>query len=189
MKKVFYTVLTGLVIACFSVLTYAQGMKPELSFDNETYYLKYSEISPMSDGYRNEYLRKDETPDSWEQMIAVYHFPNLDSPLEAAKDLAIALKQANPDTKFKLLENTKTGETILDFFVVSKEEPVKHEYNIFRYSKKEGLNGLVAYQFSYRTYGPEALTTFKKAFKKNRPKWVNLIAKAKIPPVIEKPIK
>ncbi|MDP8298519.1 MAG: hypothetical protein P9L88_01240 [Candidatus Tantalella remota] len=188
MKKTLYILVIGVILICFSTITYAQSIKPELSFDNETYYLKYSEISPMSDGYMNEYLRNDETLDSWKQRVAVYHFPNLDSPLQAAKDLAISLKQANPDTKFQLLENKKTGETILDFFVVSKEEPVMHEYNVFRYSTEKGMDGLVAYQFAYRTYGQESFNTFKKAFKKNRPKWVNLIAKVKIPPVIEKPI-
>jgi hypothetical protein len=72
-----------------------------------------------------------------------------------------------------VLRNPKTGEVIVDF-IVWPEDRAFHEFNVFRYGKRDG-GGLVAHQYALRAYGGDA-TEFLRGLKERRPKLLDAMA-------------
>ena len=179
--------LLSLVLAASFLLSlnnaYSLDKSKSIKFDGDTYYLAFSSKNPAG-GYFNEYLKEGENLNNWKKLLAVYNFPNLDDPLQAAQSLANMVKMTNKDANFQIIQNKERGEVIIDFFTWTQTEPTIAEFNIFRYTKVNGKPGLIAYQFAFRNYG-ELTPEYQKEFTENRSKWIGLIADSKIPALLE----
>jgi hypothetical protein len=80
--------------------------------------------------------------------VTVHAFPNGgNDAMRAAANLANLIRQRYPTAKYKVIDNPKTSEAIIDFLLaVPKREMM--EFNVFKYTP-DG-NGLVALQFARR---------------------------------------
>ena len=59
------------------------------------------------------------------------------------------LEQRYPDARFKIAENPKTGEVMVDFLVGAPGSEVV-EFNVFKYARHASGRGLIAIQFAQR---------------------------------------
>ena len=162
---------------------YSLDKTKKIEFDGDIYYLAFSAKNPGG-GYFNEYIREGENLNNWKRLLAVYHFPNLNNPVQAAQNVANMVKMTNKDARFQIIQNKERNEAIIDFFTWTQTEPTVAEFNIFRYTKGDGRPGLIAYQFAFRNYG-KLTAEYQKEFTENKSKWIGLIADSKIPDLHE----
>ena len=147
-----------------------------LSFDEVTYTRQF--VGNMKPGGLAEYIRPDQTVDNWTTLVAVRNFPKLDDPSAAAAQLVKTLKESNPEARFQLLVKQDESEAMVDFITWPKDGSYA-EFNVFRYLKRPGYAGLIAYQFAYRftETGPEAAERLKQ----DRQHWVDAMSRADFP--------
>ena len=90
----------------------------------------------------------DERIEAWTRLVTVHAFPNGgNDAMRAAANLANLIRQRYPTAKYKVINNPKTSEAIIDFLLpVPKSELM--EFNVFKYTPAG--NGLVALQFARR---------------------------------------
>lgn len=145
-----------------------------IKFDGEAYPNKFTNKSASLN--LAEYVRKDETFKNWTKLVAVRNFTNLTSPQDAVINFARTVKQQNPKAKYQILQSKDGKEVQIDFLTWPKTLEYM-EFNIHRYMKVEGYNGLISYQFAYRfkINAPESV----KYFKENKDRWVSKMVKAK----------
>jgi hypothetical protein len=89
-----------------------------------------------------------ESIEAWTRLVTVHAFPNGgNDAMRAAANLANLIRQRYPAAKYKVINNPKTFETIIDFLLpVPKSEMI--EFNVFKYAPAG--DGLVALQFARR---------------------------------------
>ena len=89
-----------------------------------------------------------ESIEAWTRLVTVHAFPNGgNDAMRAAANLANLIRQRYPTAKYKVINNPKTSEAIIDFLLpVPKSEMM--EFNVFKYTPAG--NGLVALQFAQR---------------------------------------
>ena len=173
MKKLVITLLL-----CVAALPSVFGQKtetaktPSLVFSGETYYLAYS---VQGDGmWLNEYLKPGDTLEKWTDMLALRDYGQSElTPKQAAASVARNLAATNPQARYAIIENEKTGEVIIDFFTWAGSTM---EFNVFKFSKVNGV--LKSYQFAHREYDDMEKM---KAFLSDKQSWVNKMASAAIP--------
>lgn len=145
-----------------------------IQFDGETYTKQFSSNKP--DIRLVEYVRSNETIDHWTKLVAIRQFTKLDNPKLSATHLANALKQQNPEAKFQIFVKKDGSEAQIDFLTWSDNSQYM-EFNIHRYLKVKGYDGLISYQFAYKLTdtSDQAMTQFKK----NRQQWINEMSEIK----------
>lgn len=174
MKKI-VLLLVGILL--LSPLGMAKENKSNVSFNNQKYELAYSEGAKGI--WLNEYLLPGETLNAWTKMVALRTYGNAAvSPKEAAIQVARNLMASNPQAKYAMHENSKTGEVLLDF--VTWDRTVE-EFNAFKFATING--GLVSLQFAFRTYNDVA--AMEKFMKTQRTDILQKFANMKIPEVQE----
>jgi hypothetical protein len=146
--------------------------KESVSFDGVTFVLASTTENPGEQV--KEYLPEGQKFESWTKLAAVREYPKLNDPRAVAENLVRALKQQNPQAPSSIIQNPKTGEVIVDFVTWPSDQSFV-EFNVFKYSKKEG-GGLIAQQYALREYQDTA--TFLKALKPVRTRIVDLMAKS-----------
>jgi hypothetical protein len=89
-----------------------------------------------------------ESIEAWTRLVTVHAFPNGgNDAMRAAADLANLIRQRYPGAKYKIINNPRTSEAIIDFLLpVPKSEMM--EFNVFKYAPAG--DGLVALQFARR---------------------------------------
>jgi hypothetical protein len=147
-----------------------------ITFDDVTYTRQF--VGNMNPGGLAEYVRPTETVDNWTTLVAVRNFPKLDDPAAVASQLVKTLKESNPEARFQLLVKEDESEAMVDFITWPKDGSYA-EFNVFRYLKRPGYAGLVAYQFAYRfsDTGPEATARIRQ----DRQRWVEAMSVADFP--------
>lgn len=147
-----------------------------ITFDDVTYSRQF--VGNMNPGGLAEYVRPGESVDNWTTLVAVRNFPKLDDPSRAAAQLVKTLKASNPDARFQLLVKEDESEAMVDFITWPKDGAYA-EFNVFRYLKRPGYAGLIAYQFAYRftDTGPDA----SERVKQDRQRWVEEMSRADFP--------
>ena len=147
-----------------------------ITFDDVTYSRQF--VGNMNPGGLAEYVRPGETVDNWTTLVAVRNFPKLDDPSKAAAQLVKTLKASNPDARFQLLVKEDESEAMVDFITWPKDGSYS-EFNVFRYLKRPGYAGLIAYQFACRftDTGPDA----SERVKQDRQRWVEAMSRADFP--------
>ena len=145
-----------------------------ITFDDEAYTNKFTNKSPTIN--LAEYVREDETFKNWTKLIAVRNYTNLTNPKAAAVNLARIVKKQNPKANYQILQSKESSEVQIDFLTWPSTLEYL-EFNIHRYMKVEGYDGLISYQFAYRfkMSEPESVALFKK----NKNHWVSKMVKAK----------
>ncbi len=183
--------LVFLFCLIFSInLTSAKDNLNSVSYNGNKYYLKYSEKSKEHNGYYNQYFKQNEDFDSWTEMIAVQHFPNVYSPIDLAHTFREYLEEYNCPSSLLIDEKDNVG--VLDFILIdSKTEnaPLKLEFNVFKYIKSPYC-GSVSMQYAkkYSIDDIKNLESVKKDFEKYRLKAIDKIMLITIPEVVNKDI-
>jgi hypothetical protein len=167
-------------VAALTVVLVAISAAPKshrnITFDDVTYSRQF--VGNMNPGGLAEYVRSGETVDNWTTLVAVRNFPKLDDPSRAAAQLVETLKTSNPAARFQLLVKEDESEAMVDFITWPKDGAYS-EFDVFRYLKRPGYAGLIAYQFAYRftDTGPEATERIKQ----DRQRWVEAMSRADFP--------
>jgi len=145
--------------------------KESVQFDGQTLILAFQNQSP-GEGLK-EFIPASENINAWTKFAAVHEYPKLTDPKAFANNLLESLKKQNPAAPSRVIENSSTGEVIVDF-ITWPENNAYVEFNVFKYAKKEGV-GIIAFQYALRKYGNA--TDWLKGFKPTRERLVNLMAK------------
>lgn len=183
--------LVFLFCLIFSInLTSAKDNLNSVSYNGNKYYLKYSEKSKEHNGYYNQYFKQNEDFDSWTEMIAVQHFPNVYSPIDLAHTFREYLEEYNCPSSLLIDEKDNVG--VLDFILIdSKTEnaPLKLEFNVFKYIKSPYCGSIsMQYAKKYSIDDIKNLESVKKDFEKYRLKAIDKIMLITIPEVVNKDI-
>jgi hypothetical protein len=160
-KKLF--VVFMFIAAQFLCAGFTLDKTNKTSFDGETYYLAFSSKQP-GQGFMNEYVREGETLKDWKKMVGVHHYPAISNPTEMA--------------------NAMAKDEALIYFMISNQQQAVTEFNMFRYAKRKGGQGLIGYQFAFRNYGPTG-ENYKKEFDTKLTGWVQMMATSEIPALLE----
>jgi hypothetical protein len=180
-KKLF--VVFMFIAAQFLCAGFTLDKTNKTSFDGETYYLAFSSKQP-GQGFMNEYVREGETLKDWKKMVGVHHYPAISNPTEMANAMAKQINQLNKGTGgFKILVNKEKDEALI-YFMISNQQQAVTEFNMFRYAKRKGGQGLIGYQFAFRNYGPTG-ENYKKEFDTKLTGWVQMMATSEIPALLE----
>ena len=161
------------------VISYPAFAKNVVIFDNKEYQLAF--INEGQSYSINEYIPGYQTIESWKNMITihVYHNQIGTPPVKFAERLGARIKSENPQANYKILMSKDRKEAIIDFLTWPKTNKFL-EFNIFKFRLHPKSNELMGLQFAIRHHG-KITKDFIDNFKNNRFRWVNLIAKMKIP--------
>ena len=159
-----------------------------LKYNGIKYSLQYSTKDKENNGYLNEYFKPGESYDNWSEMVAVYHFPNIYSPINQLESFRDYLNIINCPNAVKINEDKNYG--IIDFIMLdSKKLPIIIEFNVFKYEKSP-VCGTIAVQYAkrYLVTNNLQINNIKKDFKKIRKNTLKKIEHFEAPPVVEKEI-
>jgi hypothetical protein len=164
------------ITVALAAITAAPAPDRTITFDDVTYTRQF--LGDMKPGGLAEYVRDGETVDNWTTLVAVRNFPKLDDPGRAAAELVKTLKASNPLARFQLLVKEDESEAMVDF-ITWPQDGSYAEFNVFRYLKRPGYAGLIAYQFAYRftNSGPDASARMRQ----DRQRWVEAMSRADFP--------
>jgi hypothetical protein len=137
-------------------------------FDGERYARVHRER--QSDGDRMvQFVREPETLENWTQSIAIYRYTTIgNDPTRAAVELRDSVKAANTDAQAHLIVHSVTRDATVDFLTRTADRRYL-EFNVMRYAKDSGGNGLVALRFAHRFR--DAGKELSAQFDKNRLSW------------------
>ncbi len=102
-----------------------------------------------------EFIPRDETLETWTRLAAIREYPELNDPAEVVKVVIKRLEEHDPPIHYDLLENSKTGESVLDFTMLEVDKSFV-EFNVFCFRKQAG-GGITSYQYAVRAYGDDVV--------------------------------
>ena len=140
MKRLF-----ALLFVLATVSSAAAGT-PTFSFSGESYIQKF-EVKGRAPNAQVEFGLADETLRGWTKLITLHAFANGNNAARAAATLANLVRERHKGAKYKVINNPKTGEAIIDF-LISVPNSELLEFNVFKYAPAG--NELVALQFARR---------------------------------------
>ncbi len=156
-----------------------------LDFQGEQYNLIYSQKSSEHNGYFNGYFKQGEDINSWTDMIAVHHFPNVFSPIETAHNFKEYLAQLR--CPCAISEDEENNRSMIDCLVIDSEElPIVLEFNVFKYEKHPEC-GTIAFQYvkKYSVDNVLQVEKVKKDFEKYRPRIIKQVLKYEMPELVK----
>lgn len=145
-----------------------------IQFDGEIYTQQFSTNKPEM--RLIEYVRQNETVENWTKLVAIRNFTKENNPKLSVTNLAKAVKQQNPDAKFQIFVKKDGSEAQIDFLTWTDDSQYM-EFNIHRYLKVKGYDGLISYQFAYKL--TDTSDQSMALFKKNRQQWINEMSEIK----------
>ena len=98
-----------------------------------------------------EYIPAGETLEKWSTMFAVRKQNIPSTPLDHAIRLAQSITQRNPKLGANVIFHEDNPEKAMVTFIAVGGGVI--EYNVWKFMKTDGFNGLVSYQFAVRNYG------------------------------------
>lgn len=118
-------------------------------FDGERYARVHRER--QSDGDRMvQFVREPETLENWTRSIAFYRYTKIgNDPARAAAELRDSMKAASSGAQAHMTVHSVTRDAIVDFLTRPADRRYL-EFNVMRYAKDSGGNGLVAFRFAHR---------------------------------------
>ena len=166
------------------------GIPGPVSFNNKSYSLSWSS-HPAPNFYKHEYIGKGDEVEKFHDMILIDVMTgNLQ-----LKDIVTAkieelkkIKAQNPVVNYQLLDNSKTGEYMIDFILTANGNDGKMniaEHNIYRYKKfadNVGHNGVLLFGVSARSYGNE-IGPFLNGLKTTKNDLIKQVAQYSIPAI------
>ena len=158
-----------------------------IKFNGKKYTLLYSIKSPEHNGYLNEYYKIGESYNTWSELLAMHHFPNVYSPIDQATAFAEYIEAGGCPVAISIDEKNNSG--IMDFILIyNKKLPIILEFNIFKYKKSKDC-GTVAVQYAKRYAVTNSMQAdeVKREFEKYRKKMLKKVNKFDIPSIISEP--
>jgi hypothetical protein len=157
-----------------------------VSFEKEDYFLVWSNSSNDS-YYKHEYIRKTDSITSFNKMISIEVLHGNLTPEDLATKKAKEMenrKASDPVTNYQLIDNTNTGEYLLDFLISDGD---LYEWNAYRYKLIDTPKGkaVMLFAFTIRSFdGAELdLNEFFNYIKENRTELIVNVANYKLPKV------
>jgi hypothetical protein len=100
-----------------------------------------------------EYLPAGENFDHWNRLASVRVFKDLKDPKQYLSNVAAAVKKSHPSANYRLLQDDKSKELVLDFLTFAPDSAPLHfaEWNLMRAKYVKG-KGLIVYQYAMRLY-------------------------------------
>jgi len=141
-----------------------------VQFDNQTLILAFEGNDPSHP--IKEFIPAGENINSWTKLASIQEYPEALDPKTFASTMVRVLKAQNPQSRNRVIENSETGEVLLDF-ITWPENCEYVEFNIFKFAKKKG-RGVIAFQYALRKYGDS--TAFLTDLKGTRIRLVNMMA-------------
>ena len=183
--KNFVLIITVIILGCGLCLAKSdKQVFPHVKFDGAKYTLFYSAKSKELGSYINEYYKKNQTYTTWNELIALHHYPNAYSPIDQAKEFKTYLQEENIPSELDIDE--KHNCAALDFIVISQQKrPILLEFNIFRFVKSPKC-GTIGFQYAkrYKLNNALEIKKFKKTVEKERKKYIKKFKKVTIPELI-----
>lgn len=132
----------------------------ESSTDKQTVTVDGAELTMSYEAEANgesirEFIPSDESLETWTRLAAIRDYPELNDPTAVAEAITKKLDDSDPPIHYDLLENSKTGESVLDFTVFPEDKSFA-EFNVFCY-RKQADGGLSSYQYAVRAYGDDVV--------------------------------
>ncbi|GEM_PF-6631710 len=183
--KYFVLIISILVLGCGLCL--AKSNKQEfqyVKFNGAKFTLFYSTKSKELGSYINEYYKKNQTYTTWNELIALHHYPNAYSPIDQAKEFRTYLQEQGVPSELNIDE--KHNSATLDFIIISQQKrPILLEFNIFRFAKSPKC-GSIGFQYAkrYKINNALEINKFKKTIEKERKKYIKKFKKVNVPELI-----
>lgn len=163
--------------------------KNVVKFDNQNYMLQFSQKSPYTTGYVNEYIKPEENTKNWTEMVGVYNYPTNNSPSEMAKQMAKMVKLTNPHAGVSVMNSKDNNTAIVDFLSWAPSKQTGKieflEFDVFKFQLYKN-NSVIALQYA-RKYSTKDISTsqdFVKNFKMTRNKYLKIVTTTPIPEII-----
>lgn len=156
-----------------------------LNFQGEQYNLIYSYKSSEHNGYFNGYFKSGEDMNSWTEMVAVHHFPNVFSPIETAHNFKEYLAQLR--CPCSISEDEKNNRGMIDCLIIDSDDlPIVLEFNVFKYEKHPEC-GTIALQYVKKFNVDNVLQVekVKSDFEKYRPKAIKQVLNYEMPELVK----
>ena len=153
---------------------------PVIKFNKSEFSLFYSAKTADPASYINEYYKNNQTYSTWNELMALHHYPDAESPSEQAKVFKNYLTEKGTMSELEVYDDDTA---VLSFFAInSKRVPVLLEYNVFRFIEYD-KGGTLGIQYAKRFRLNNALEAekIKREYKKNWKKYVKEINKIEIP--------
>lgn len=191
MKTLVFIISLNLISLSFinNLPTDYLGVKGPINFNKTDFELKWSN-KPSEKYYIQEYLPKNETLDSFNQMITI-SLLETDIKLEDAVMLKLAelekRKQTDGACNYEVYESPDKSEFIVDFLLGEYKDDVTTimEFNIYHYRKiklRKKQYAIVLYAYSKRSYADD-ITEFFKTLKEDRKTHINEMASTTKPTI------
>jgi len=154
------TIITLLFLACSAAFAHADT--PAFKFGGEAFIKKF-EVKGRAPNAQIEFGLAGESLEGWTKLLTLHAYATSGNDANrAAANLANLVRQRYKTSNYKVINNTKTAEAIIDFLIPVPNSDL-HEFNVFKYAPagKE----LVALQFALRVdllkVGVDAMRAFR----------------------------
>lgn len=180
-----------LTLLCININSVSASVNSDcIKYNGNKYVLLYSGKSVEHNGYYNQYFKSGEDFDSWSEMIAVQHYPNVYSPIDLANIFRDYLGECHCPSSMTVDNNKNIS--VLDFILIDdskKSFPITLEFNIFKYVKSSDCGTLsMQYAKKFLVYNQKDADKIKKNFAKYRPKALDEILKTNVPNIVNRDI-
>ncbi|MDR1529662.1 MAG: hypothetical protein LBS40_04605 [Burkholderiales bacterium] len=133
-----------------------------------------------------EYIPENETAEKWRHKLSFRHYPHLSDARMAGARLDNVLKQDPANTVETSISRKDKDEAVVVYLRWTESSDYM-EYHITRYHHREGVEGLVNYQFTFRfleAREPQMAETVAQ----NKSRWTNALANSQwsLPEVFSK---
>ncbi|WP_127844583.1 hypothetical protein [Psychroflexus aestuariivivens] len=183
--------LSSLILFAFTVDKVEDylSVKGPLTFNKTDFHLKWSD-KPNDEYYIQEYLPKDESLESFNQMLTIHLF-DTDIDLEGAVSQKVSeleeRKKTDPVCNYQVTESPDGKEFIVDFLLgeSNDDEMTIVEFNVYHYRQvdlKKKDKGIAVLAYSKRSYGDD-ITEFFKTLKAERNAHLNEMISSQKPSI------
>ncbi|MBZ0069817.1 MAG: hypothetical protein K8F26_13510 [Thiobacillus sp.] len=162
----------GAILFCaFCLVQSAAAQDSPIKLDGESFAKQFVGNPPNGDKLM-EFVKETETFEKWTKLIGVRYqqLPGAgNEPKRVAQGMAQIVKATNPKANSSIIANESSSEAIIDFLTWPPSGEYL-EFNVFRYVKSKGGNGVISVQFAKRFTSDTAPTIDQ--LKSLRKSWV-----------------
>ena len=162
------------------------GVPGPISFEGKTFDLTWSS-HPSPTYYKQEYVPDGQAVESYVEMFMIDVLTTGETPESASAAMIAGLDQrktgGDPVVNYAIIENTATGELVLDFLVSDTSSgEIIVEWNAYRYSPTAD-GGLTLFAISRRGYGDDGAKQFLSTLTNWRQASIQALATMDLPPI------
>ncbi len=172
-KQILVALLFFFIVVLTICVWFLIKSKHTISFDNQTYILKYSRVLHGGNVILNEYSPKKDSLENWSQLLTVNYYPNSRENIKYLSDSHITDLQKSYGEKMKVLADNNKGKVIVKSFIIVNKDCT--EYDAICYTKHK--NGYYYLQFikKYRYSNMDELKEQSMKLLRENQKYLGLI--------------